>query len=108
MSINTSASEKYHREVGMRQFWQNDSNSVAAHGKSIAAGQQLWPCAQTGVSSCYLKVPGSPAGRAELQKVLCHGWELHASWQCSKELLLIRLEHIREQNDKELRTPDGT
>lgn len=86
----------------MLQFQQNDSNSVAAHGKSIAAGQQLWPSAQTGVSSCCLKVPGSPAGRAELQKVLCDVWELHASWQCSEELLLIRLEHIHEQNDKRL------
>lgn len=86
----------------MLQFQQNDSNSVAAHGKSIAAGQQLWPSAQIAVSSCCLKVPGSPAGRAELQKVLCHVRELHASWQCSEELLLIRLEHIHEQNDKRL------
>lgn len=73
---------------------------MAANGKSIAAGQQLWPSAQTGVSSCCLKVTVSPAGRAELQKVLCHVWELHASWQRIKELLLIKLERIHEQNDK--------
>lgn len=50
-SINVAVLEKYCREAVTLQFQQNDRKAVDADVEGTAAGQQLRPSAQTGVSS---------------------------------------------------------